>query len=749
MRVRERITRLAALVPLIVLAPLVVLLLGSSTASAVMTQRAAGVSHGLPAVTQRLRTVSYHGYALKVPRSWPVFNLATEPTTCVRFNRHAVYLGVPGTVQRCPAEAIGRTEAILIEPVGASAARAASGSLAAEPVAGTAATFTVSSARLEVTATWLRDPGLIAAALHRAHLRPAGTSSRAAPPRRARIASATPRLSSAPFTGPGFDACYAPSAKQMSAWTTSSPYRAIGIYIGGANAACPPARDPNLTTAWISSEIAAGWHLIPTYVGLQAPSNSCGCAGISGNTTKASAEGTAAAQDAATQAQALGLPAGNPIYNDMEFYSRTQANTSAVLAFLAAWTSQLHADGYLSGVYGNANSAIADLVTQYGTGYQEPDDVWFAAWPGDGSTSAQDPNIPASDWTNHQRIHQYGGAHNETHGGVTINIDGDYLDAATAGVAGVAAAPTPAPTPALTVTSATGGMTDLAASWSGTVVASWQVLAGMSPSALIDVASALPQAGQTHIAIQTAAPYFAVQALGSSNQVLGVSPSTAAPSRLQVFGRSSFVGKTSGVGAIPVGCYRTAGCHIVATLSLARTTVAQSATQSFSAGGTGLIYYRPTTQGWRLLAQARGARLPVRVTLKDASGMVATGNLTLIPYTTSGSGPARSATSSSTIGVAGLTDYVWRAWTGGILVRCGSVSPCAGTTATLSVGQTTIASSAPYVIGGRELGYLFFTLTAKGQQLLSHASGNQLGVSLVLSAGTSVARARVVLVRYS
>ena len=53
----------------------------------------------------------------------------------------------------------------------------------------------------------------------------------------------------------------------MSAWGASG-YRAIGVYIGGTNMACA---QPNLNSAWVSGQSAAGWHLIPIYVGLQAP----------------------------------------------------------------------------------------------------------------------------------------------------------------------------------------------------------------------------------------------------------------------------------------------------------------------------------------------------------------------------------------------------------------------------------------------------------------------------------------------
>ena len=64
------------------------------------------------------RVISYHGYRLRVPASWPVFRLADSPSRCILFNRHAVYLGRPGTDQSCPARAFGRTEAVLVQPMG-------------------------------------------------------------------------------------------------------------------------------------------------------------------------------------------------------------------------------------------------------------------------------------------------------------------------------------------------------------------------------------------------------------------------------------------------------------------------------------------------------------------------------------------------------------------------------------------------------------------------------------------------------
>jgi hypothetical protein len=60
----------------------------------------------------RTRIVVYAGYQLTVPASWPVYRLDQDPATCVRYDVHAVYLGVPGADQQCPSGLIGRTETV-------------------------------------------------------------------------------------------------------------------------------------------------------------------------------------------------------------------------------------------------------------------------------------------------------------------------------------------------------------------------------------------------------------------------------------------------------------------------------------------------------------------------------------------------------------------------------------------------------------------------------------------------------------
>ena len=425
--------------------------------------------------------VRYDGYSVVVPSGWPVYNLASDPTVCVRFNRHAVYLGQPGSEQDCPAHSVGRTEAILVEP-STRAGGGVPGAPLKKGVNGTAAggqsdwgRLSIPAHGVTVTVTWRQHPAILERALARRSLpsMPAPSASSAtsgassAPASRLALESrAHPAgaLTDPVYTGLGFDPCSTPSASQMAAWG-SSPYRAVGIYIGGTNEACS---QPNLTAGWAATEVAAGWHLIPIYVGLQAPGNSCGCASI--NPSQAAAEGTAAASDAVNQAKALGIGTGSPLYLDMEAYNPGASSTSAVLAFLGAWTAQLHADGYLSGVYGSAASGVSDLVDHYGTGYAEPDDIWFAEWNGEQITSSS--YIPIGDWSDHQRLHQYSGGVNATYGGVTMNIDGDYLDGATAGTGdaiGAADTPTASTGPTISPADPSVGQTLVEghANWSG------------------------------------------------------------------------------------------------------------------------------------------------------------------------------------------------------------------------------------------------------------------------------------------
>jgi len=239
------------------------------------------------------------------------------------------------------------------------------------------------------------------------------------------------------FTGYGFETCEAPTVDQLDAWLTS-PYRAVGIYIGGVNRTCP---NLALTSGWIASVLTDGWSLIPTYVGLQPPcvTNSRRAHFTAAN---AQAQGGVAGADAIAAATALGLPSGSPLYLDLEAYAtHDPACTQAALRFVSAWVDALHARGYVAGVYGSAGSVMRDLQ-QLASTPSSPDDIWIGNWDGR-ETVFGDPYVSDTLWANHQRLHQYRGGHRETFGGVTINIDSDYLDGA---VVTTLAAPRPQPT---------------------------------------------------------------------------------------------------------------------------------------------------------------------------------------------------------------------------------------------------------------------------------------------------------------
>jgi hypothetical protein len=225
------------------------------------------------------------------------------------------------------------------------------------------------------------------------------------------------------FEGKGFDACSAPSSASMDAWL-ASPYRAIGIYFGGINRACT---QPNLTTDWVAHQQGNGWRLLPIYLGLQAPCTTSNKEYLI-DPARAAVQGRAEADAAVTVAGALGLPRNSTLFFDMEAYQTgNTACTNAVLTFLGAWTSRLHDRGYFSGVYASIASGVTDLVNDYrSTSRPHPDYLFFARW--DGNVGTDNPAIPASYWSPHRRLHQYRGGHDETWGGVTINIDSDYVD---------------------------------------------------------------------------------------------------------------------------------------------------------------------------------------------------------------------------------------------------------------------------------------------------------------------------------
>ncbi|WP_229378100.1 choice-of-anchor P family protein [Streptomyces sp. VRA16 Mangrove soil] len=398
-------------------------LLALAGAAALTAAAVPGTAQAAPAEQTRTTQVTYQGRTFTVPASWSVVDLAKAPDTCVRFDRHAVYLGTPSAQQDCPAKELGRTEAVLIQPE-----RGRSSAAGQVTENRTAKTYRADADGLTVTAAYGSDKKTVQNVLRSADL-PVDDATEAP------AAGAAPAVKAVPtdatsFQGKGFDKCDAPSTAQLNAWHDASPYSAVGVYIGGVNAGCPPSFD----AAWVQTQYDNGWRFFPIYVGPQAERGAGSCTGDCEVITDPVPQGAASARDAAAQAESLGFAKGSVLYFNMEQYTRGGAVSDRVLAFIQSWTTTLHELGYVSGVYGSVSSLITDLVAQDGTGYVQPDVIDFARWVAPGGEAGEppadtgDPQIPDHMWADHQRIRQYSGDVTETYGGVTMAIDADLLD---------------------------------------------------------------------------------------------------------------------------------------------------------------------------------------------------------------------------------------------------------------------------------------------------------------------------------
>ena len=235
--------------------------------------------------------------------------------------------------------------------------------------------------------------------------------------------------------GQGFDRCEIPTLSQMQTWAQNSPYQSVNLYIGGINRACA---NNALTASYIFQMHQQDWTFFPTWVGPQAP-----CTGyinrFSGDVNTAFQQGVDQANLAVDRLAALALTGptktGSVVYYDMENYGTDTSCRAAVNSFMNGWVSQIRALGNLAGVYGSTlcNTGLSDFrsITHI------PDVIWPARWYHNFGEGFYDPNanvwnlgscLPNTVWSNHQRIRQYEGDHNETWGNLTLNIDSNVLD---------------------------------------------------------------------------------------------------------------------------------------------------------------------------------------------------------------------------------------------------------------------------------------------------------------------------------
>ncbi|CAN5330520.1 hypothetical protein BH11PSE11_BH11PSE11_27120 [soil metagenome] len=221
------------------------------------------------------------------------------------------------------------------------------------------------------------------------------------------------------FNGKGFDACSAPSSSTMQKWWTNTPWSFIGIYIGGAVRGCS---QPNLTATWMNTTRAQGWRYELIWVGPQAPCSTFSTR-MSYDTGTAYSQGKSEALKAYNALMGLGFTnsaAGTPVVYDLENYPNSSSCRAAVKSFMQGWVDQLAvAPAQVSGIYG---SACGSYLNDFASMARPPNFIVAAQWDNNQSTSSLSC-VGSGYWTGHQRIKQYKGDHNETWGGVTINID--------------------------------------------------------------------------------------------------------------------------------------------------------------------------------------------------------------------------------------------------------------------------------------------------------------------------------------
>ena len=254
---------------------------------------------------------------------------------------------------------------------------------------------------------------------------------------------AAPGADTAVSNSSGIDLACAPTTIAMQTWWTDSPYQDIGVYLGGCDVYCVSPNgqntcastwhastsktvDSNLTSTWMTSVTDMGWGILPIWVGPQAPCIANASSYWTINNSDSYSTGTYQADLAIAQANALGITNGI-IYYDMEGYTPDGGSCSgAVETFLDSWTTELHAQGFQSGLYGG----ISDFETDFLALSPEPDVAWIAAWDSN-NTIWNIGTLSNSYWPNNQRIHQWNSETNgETWGGVNLGgIDQNIVDA--------------------------------------------------------------------------------------------------------------------------------------------------------------------------------------------------------------------------------------------------------------------------------------------------------------------------------
>ncbi|MFC4495446.1 DUF1906 domain-containing protein [Streptomyces ovatisporus] len=276
-------------------------------------------------------------------------------------------------------------------------------------------------------------PFAVLTALLGADLAPAVADGRSPGPTSGRsrhLSGGDPRaLGAKIFKGQAFDTCRTPSSALMRAWYGTSPFKAVGVYIGGRARACTD--QPHLDADWVQKADATGWKLLPLYVGSQSycvrASNK---RAFTMSRRRPAEQGGTEGRDAVRQAKKLGLGKRSAVYLDMEAYNNSNtACAITTLRFIQGWNRAVRKAGYLPGFYSSSDSGIEHMEGARKAGRKNlPEMLWFARWRVKPSLN-NDKYIARDAWKPHRRIHQYDGNVRRTYGGHSLNIDRNLVDA--------------------------------------------------------------------------------------------------------------------------------------------------------------------------------------------------------------------------------------------------------------------------------------------------------------------------------
>ncbi|GAC1379071.1 MAG: hypothetical protein NVSMB48_01780 [Marmoricola sp.] len=185
-----------------------------------------------------------------------------------------------------------------------------------------------------------------------------------------------------------------------------------------------------------------GWEVVPLWVGPQMPYGTCQTHStynsyISLSTSTAYNQGVSEAQKAVSEMATLGIPDTStpPVAYDLEAYNNVASCRTAARYFMNGWDTYLsESPSQHSGVYGSTcGSYLSDFATT-ATIAHPPQFIFGADWDGNQNVNVMSC-ISSSYWSGH-RDKQYKGGHNETNGGVTLNIDSDCSDSWVTGTFG-------------------------------------------------------------------------------------------------------------------------------------------------------------------------------------------------------------------------------------------------------------------------------------------------------------------------